>query len=143
MSSASPTILIVTATSVETENLNSTIDEISNRKLKVDVVTFGTIKSPRLLQLTPYGAVYSSKLWSDLWSESWNIGKDLQILCIKNTMKSNWSLFRDILDNLIKFRQTLHLYLPSFRIPRRNYKCLFQSFWNPWQNAFWNQFDEF
>jgi hypothetical protein len=62
MTSAPPTILIVTATSVETENLNSTIDEISNRKLKVDVLTFGTIKSPRLLQLTPYGAVYSSKL---------------------------------------------------------------------------------
>ncbi len=53
--------MLVKLTTVEEEDLTSTINFILDRKLKVDVVTFSNVHSPSLLNLTPFGAVYASE----------------------------------------------------------------------------------
>jgi hypothetical protein len=62
--SAPPPILLLTATPVENDDLNATLAEIANRKLKVDVVTFSNVESPKLMTLTKFGAIYASKTFS-------------------------------------------------------------------------------
>ncbi len=62
--SAPPPILLLTATPVENDDLNATLAEIADRKLKVDVVTFSNVESPKLMTLTKFGAIYASKTFS-------------------------------------------------------------------------------
>ena len=59
--SVPPPILILTSSPIETEDFNSTLEEIARRKLKVDVVTFARVESPKLLKLTRFGSLYASK----------------------------------------------------------------------------------
>ena len=62
-----PPILVVTSSSAENVDLNSTLAEISVRRLKVDVVTFSTVESPKLLSVTEFGSLYSSeKVWNKM-----------------------------------------------------------------------------
>lgn len=62
-----PPILVVTSSSAENVDLNSTLAEISDRRLKVDVVTFSTVESPKLLTVTEFGTLYSSeKVWNKM-----------------------------------------------------------------------------
>ena len=59
--SPKPTVLIMTSTPIENEDVASSIQIIKAQNLKVDVVTFSSVQSPTLLKLVHNGNLYAGK----------------------------------------------------------------------------------